>query len=117
MRISRRRFMHAAGSVAALASLPRSVNALSAPKLLYSSRNLAGFDIPVGHDPMKIAVGYAAITWGDNLDQAIDDIASLGYAGVQLRANVAKLIPDPNVIKSKLTQHRLQFAALSSGDV
>jgi inosose dehydratase len=115
MKISRRRFVYAAGSVATLAALPR--NALSFHELLYPSRDLTGFGVPVDHNPTKITVGYAAITWGDNLDQAIDDISSLGYDGVQLRANVVKLIPDPSVMASKLMQHRLQFAALSSGDV
>lgn len=55
--------------------------------------------------------------WGDHLDEAISDIASLGYPGVQLRANTMKLYPDPLVLRKELSRHKLLFAALSSGDV
>ncbi|MGH7530279.1 MAG: sugar phosphate isomerase/epimerase family protein, partial [Gemmatimonadales bacterium] len=33
----------------------------------------------------RIRFGYAAITWDDNDRQAIDDIAALGFRGIQLR--------------------------------
>ena len=29
--------------------------------------------------------GYAAITWGSALTQAMDDIAAVGFRGIQLR--------------------------------
>ncbi|MGB7266065.1 MAG: sugar phosphate isomerase/epimerase [Terracidiphilus sp.] len=69
------------------------------------------------HGPSKIRIGYAAITWADNLSGAISDISSVGYRGIQLRANAVKLIPDPLVIKGELSQHNLTFTALSSGDI
>ena len=38
--------------------------------------------------PAPVKIGYAAITWnGKDLD-AIDDIASLGFRGIQLRSNI-----------------------------
>ena len=30
-------------------------------------------------------VGYAAITWGANITQAMDDIAAVGFRAIQLR--------------------------------
>ncbi|MBI4420795.1 MAG: hypothetical protein HY560_08215 [Gemmatimonadetes bacterium] len=36
-----------------------------------------------------IRFGYAAITWGGNDRQAIDDIAAVGFRGIQLRASAA----------------------------
>ena len=34
-----------------------------------------------------LEVGYAAITWNGQDDQAIDDIASLGFHAIQLRTS------------------------------
>ena len=36
--------------------------------------------------PAPIRYGYAAITWGNNYMRAIDEIAAVGYRGIQLRA-------------------------------
>ena len=60
--------------------------------------------------------GYAAITWGGNDAQAIDDIASLGFAGIQLRANV---IPryESAALRDLLAKRNLALVALSSGAV
>jgi inosose dehydratase len=38
-------------------------------------------------DAAGMRVGYAAITWGGNDAQAIDEIAEVGYRGIQLRAS------------------------------
>lgn len=101
MKLSRRQFLYAAGSAAAMSTVPHAVCA---------------FPGKVG-GPWRIRVGYAAITWGDNLQGAMDDISSVGYQGIQLRANAVKLIPDPLVVKSDLAQRHLEFTALSSGDI
>ncbi len=37
-----------------------------------------------------LKLGYSAITWGGNDVQAIKDIASLGFKGIQLRSNILK---------------------------
>jgi inosose dehydratase len=63
-----------------------------------------------------IRFGYAAITWGDGVRQAIDDISSVGFAGVQLRANAVEQFK-PAELKNLLAQHKLTFVALSSGEV
>jgi|SRR5438105_1126116 len=65
-----------------------------------------------------IQFGYAAITWGGNDEQAIDDISALGFPGIQLRASVlAKFAEQPAALRDLLARHRLTFVALSSGNV
>ena len=67
-------------------------------------------------DPIKF--GYAAITWGGNDEQAIEDISALGFPGIQLRAGVLTRYGDrPAVLRDLLARHRLTFVALSSGNV
>jgi inosose dehydratase len=47
-------------------------------------------------------MGYSAITWSGNDEQAITDIASLGFKGIQLRANSFPMYKDdPSVLKAK----------------
>jgi inosose dehydratase len=61
----------------------------------------------------RIRYGYAAITWNANDRQAIEDIAAVGYPGIQIRANaIAEFKPDE--LKDLLAQHNLTFVALSS---
>jgi inosose dehydratase len=64
--------------------------------------------------PSTMQVGYAAITWGGNDDQAIEDISALGFPGIQLRNNV---LEQPSALHDLLSQHHLTFVALSSGNV
>jgi inosose dehydratase len=63
-----------------------------------------------------IRFGYTAMTWGDDERQAIDDIAAVGFAGVQFRANAVTDFKPPEV-EELLAQHKLTFVALSSGEV
>jgi len=95
--VSRRNFIAALGATAA-GSL------LRAPKLQAA--------------PAEIRWGYAAITWNGNDRQAIDDIASLGFPGIQLRANViAEFGGSAQAVRDLLSQHNLNFVALSSGNL
>src|ERR1700759_2471471 len=64
----------------------------------------------------NLRFGYAAITWGNEERQAIDDIAAAGYPGVQFRANAVTDFK-PAELKELLAQHKLTFVALSSGEV
>lgn len=67
-------------------------------------------------DDLKI--GYAAITWGGDDEHAIEDIAALGFPGIQLRANaVQRFGKDPAALRDSLARHHLAFVALSSGNV
>jgi inosose dehydratase len=64
--------------------------------------------------------GYAAITWGNNVPQAIDDIAAVGFRGIQLRAGdgtVTRYSADPKALHDLLAQHHLELAVLSSGNL
>jgi inosose dehydratase len=84
---------------------------------LYPPMDLSYFDTPVSAAPSHIKLGYASITWNGNDRQAIDDIASVGYQGIQLRSNLVKDIPNPDDTRKLLEQHHLTFVALSSGGV
>ena len=93
--------------------LPRSVLALSEP--LYPPMDLSYFDTPIRPAPGDRLVGYAAITWEGRDRQAIEDIAALGYRGVQLRTTAMKEFRSPAELRELLHQRHLTFVALSSG--
>lgn len=66
----------------------------------------------------RVRFGYAAITWNGNDRQAIDDIAALGFRGIQLRQSAFDAWHErPSELKDLLSQKRLVFVALSSGTV
>ena len=111
MNLSRRRFLHAASAAVAMSAMP-SIRAAGAEETLFSPYNKAS-----AHHSSVIMVGYAAIAWGGNDTQAMEDISSVGYPGIQIRANAVKEIADPHALKELLDQHHLKLAAFSSGDV
>jgi len=117
MSSTRRDFLAGVGSAAAVFSGPgRVAQALAGDSLLYPPADLSYFDTPIPHGPAKIQIGYAAITWNEKDNQAMEDIAAVGYPGIQLRANVLGEYPDPHALKDALAKHHLTFVALSSGD-
>jgi len=62
--------------------------------------------------------GYAAITWGSDVTQAIDDIAAVGFRAIQLRGEAFAQFGDrPAALRERLEQRRLAFAVLSSGNL
>jgi len=95
MHTSRRTFLGSLGTLTAAATLPRI--AFAAPKA-------------------QIRFGYTSITWGKAERQSIDDIAALGYPGIQMRADaVAEFKPEE--LRDILKQHSLTLVALSSGEL
>jgi inosose dehydratase len=115
---SRRDFIAELGAGALSTGVPlgRLARALEPP--LYPPMDVSRFDTPVTRAPSDIRFGYAAITWGGNDAQAIEDIAALGFAGIQLRSNVlAQFGTRPVALRELLARHRLTLAALSSGTV
>jgi len=73
--------------------------------------------IDVGGQP-RIRFGCAAITWGGNDPQAIDDIADLGFGGIQLRDSAVRRWGEkPDELKALLAARKLTLVALSSGSV
>jgi inosose dehydratase len=65
-----------------------------------------------------IQFGYASITWGGKDEQAIDEITSLGFRGIQLRSNVVPKFSDrPAALRDLLESRGLTLVALSSGNL
>ncbi|MEZ0486519.1 sugar phosphate isomerase/epimerase family protein [Fibrella aquatica] len=97
--LSRRQFLQAAGA--------------SALVLATGSASLAGSPPKSG-----LRIAYSAITWGGNDAQAITDISSTGFKGIQLRANAfGPYRAKPSELKALLDQNGLQLAMFSSGNV
>jgi inosose dehydratase len=68
--------------------------------------------------PGSMHVGYAAITWGNAVTQAIDDVAAVGFRGIQLRGEAFAQFGDkPAALRELLERHALIFAVLSSGNL
>jgi inosose dehydratase len=86
--------------------------------LATSAAALAATAVPSIAAPLTHGVryGYAAITWGADERQAIEDIAAVGYPGIQFRANALTDFK-PAELRQILAEHKLTFVALSSGDV
>ena len=113
--IARRGFLGAMGALAAVSAFPTS--SLFARDLLYPPMDLSHFDTPLTPAPSEILFGYASITWGGNDRQAIEDIAAVGFHGIQLRSNSVTEFGSPAAVRDLLSQHELKFVALSSGDL
>src|SRR4030081_2972875 len=92
---SRRAFLAGVGAIAAAGVTPRTEARATAKDLQF---------------------GYAAITWGDGVRQAIEDISALGFRGIQFRANVIDQLK-PAQLRDLLQRRNLKFTALSSGEV
>src|SRR5258705_8833021 len=66
----------------------------------------------------KIRVGYAAITWGGNDEQAIQEVSEAGFKGIQLRATAFdKWGTRPADLRALLRNRSLAFPVLSSGNL
>ncbi len=120
MQLTRRRVLAGLAAAGAAETCPALVQkafaGLAMPARLYPEMNLSHFDVAVPRGPMELKIGCAAITWGGNDAQAIEQIAAVGYPGIQLRANVVEEHPDPKSLADVLAQHKLTFVALSSGN-
>lgn len=111
----RRDFLTGAVAVAAVSCLP--LKPSSARELLYPPVDLSYFDRPIPPGPSEIRYGYAAITWGGNDRQAIDDVSALGFRGIQIRSNAVDEFSSTQALRDLLQKHNLTFVALSSGGV
>jgi inosose dehydratase len=68
--------------------------------------------------PGNIKFGYAAITWGSNAATAIEEVAAVGFKGIQLRSPIiAQYGKNPAALRHLLQTHKLTMVALSSGTV
>lgn len=116
-RMARRDFLLEMGAAAAATTLSPFSRQVFAAQPLYPPMDLSRFDTPIAPAPFEMHVGYAAITWGGNDRQAIEDIASAGYAGIQLRANCIAEFGSGAAVREELEKHHLKMVALSSGDL
>ena len=114
--ISRRNFLTAVGATVAATAAPLPAWGLFEPPL-YPPIDLSYFDTPISAASSEIYLGYAAITWQGNDRQAIEDIADLGFHGIQLRANVITEFASAGELKDLLQKHKLTMVALSSSGV
>jgi inosose dehydratase len=114
-KVPRREFLTGVAAAAAASCLPFKPS--SARELLYPPADLSHFDTPIPPGPSEIHYGYAAITWGGNDRQAIDDISSLGFPGIQIRSNCIEEFGSPQPLRDFLAKHNLRFVALSSGGI
>jgi inosose dehydratase len=115
-RIARREFLGGMAALAAASCVPG--KALHARNLLYPPMDLTPFDTPISPAPSEIRLGYASITWGGNDRQAIDDVAALGFRGIQLRSNcIEEFGGSPAAVRGLLDERKLVFVALSSGGI
>jgi len=87
--------------------------------LVKSSSFSAALALPFSIQAKKTySLGYSSITWSGQDEQAIKDIASLGFKGIQLRANTfAKYGENPAALKSLIDQAGLDLCMFSSGSV
>jgi len=68
----------------------------------------------------SIRYGYAAITWGNDYMKAIDEIAVVGFRGVQLRAGdglLDRFGDKPGELRELLVSKHLGFPVFSSGNL
>src|SRR5882724_13406672 len=115
LRIPRREFIGGMAALAAASCLP--IEVLRARERLYPPVDLSYFDTPIPPGPSEIHYGYAAITWGGNDRQAIDDVSALGFHGIQIRSNAIEEFGSPQLLRDLLAKHNLSFVALSSGGI
>src|SRR5712664_4147488 len=92
----RREFLGAMSSLAAASAFPGGT--LCARYPLYPPLDLSHFVTPITPAPSEIHFGSAAITWGGNDRQAIEDVAAVGFRGIQLRSNSIAEVGSPAAV-------------------
>ena len=118
IRFSRRQFLSSAAALAAVSLAPPALfQPPFSPTVLYPPIDLSGFDIPISSAPGDIRFGYAAITWEGRDTVAIEDIATLGFHGIQLRENCIREFAGPRELRELLARRGLVMVALSSGNL
>jgi inosose dehydratase len=111
----RREFLAGMGALAAAAAVPEGL--LAAREQLYRPVDLSYFDSPIPPGPFELHIGYAAITWGGNDRQALEDVASVGFPGIQIRSNSAQEFGTGAALREELDKRHLKMVALSSGNL
>jgi len=116
--ISRRRFIQDATATGAGVAFAGRFFTAATAAALYPPMDLSYFETPIAPAPGDIRFGYAAITWQGQDKQAIEDVAAVGFKGIQLRTSVLPEFGDkPAALKELLAKHGLTMVAFSSGGV
>jgi len=114
-RKARREFLAGVGALALGTTIPQLL--LARREQLYPPMDLSYFETPLSPAPFEIHLGYAAITWGGNDRQAIEDISAVGFRGIQVRANSVQEFASGSALREILDKHQLKMVALSSGNI
>jgi len=110
--LSRRQFLLGMGTAAVASQLGGLVTTTSAETVDYSI-----FDHPISASP-EFMIGYHAITWGREINQAMEEISALGYRGIQIRREDYKLYADRvSEFKDLLAAKQLTLVSISTGGV
>ena len=115
VRKPRREFLAGIGALSAAAAFP--ADWLGARERLYPPVDLSYFDAPIPPAPFELHIGYAAITWGGNDRQAIEDISSVGFPGIQIRSNSVQEFGSSAALREVLDKNHIKMIALSSGNL
>jgi inosose dehydratase len=116
MASSRREFLATVTAAAVAALQPR--GGAAADTLLYPPTDLSPFDRPITPRAFALRLGCAAILWGGDDLKAIDEIAALGFTGIQLRSNLVPRYKDkPEELRRRLADRKLALLCFSSGNV
>jgi hypothetical protein len=110
MSYSRRSFLWGIGAATAMkgravAAESAGVEPFLAPRALVK---LLHPSAPSKH-PSGGKIGYASITWGKNVVQAVQEISSLGYTGVQTGDNIRQAFPDPQQARDFFAEQHTTF--------
>jgi inosose dehydratase len=111
----RREFLAGMGALAAAASFPGTL--LSHRERLYPPVDLSHFDTPIPPPPFDLHIGYAASTWGGSNWQAIEDIASAGFPGIQICSSSVQEPGNGTVLREMLDQHHIEVISLATGNL
>ena len=111
----RREFLAGMGALAAVASIPEAL--LSRRERLYPPVDLSHFDTPICPAPFDLHIGYAAITRRGNDRQAIEDIASVGFPGIQIRSNCVQELGNGTALRVMLDNHHIKMISLATGNL
>lgn len=76
------------------------------------------FNLSLASVQSEFQIGYHAITWGDKIEQAIDEISEVGFRGIQIRANdYRKYSNRASEFKELIAAKKLAVVSISSGGV
>jgi inosose dehydratase len=118
--VTRREFLAAIGAAPAAFSVRLKPDTTNTTHIVSGNITHVGPGFKTVRQPQNASLrfGYAAITWGSALTQAMDDIAAVGFRGIQLRGEAFAQYGDkPAALRDALARHRLTFAVLSSGNL